>query len=134
MQKDKLKHFKPLDVLSDMPACTIIIIDYRTFFADLVICKHTSLALCPVIDRKIWSHLCDTSCRTFLPCSSWTGTALEFYRRFIDGLFFLWLGSREELEKFIIYVTSLFLTLKFPAEYSYETRSVNYLDMKISII
>ena len=63
----------------------------------------------------------------------WTGTALEFYRRFIDDLFFLWLGSREELEKFIIYVNSIFPNIKLTAEYSYETRSVNYLDMKIFI-
>ena len=34
----------------------------------------------------------------------WTGTAIQFYRRFTDELFFLCLGSREELEKFIIYV------------------------------
>ena len=27
-----MEHFKTLDVLADMPACTIIIIDYRTFF------------------------------------------------------------------------------------------------------
>ena len=63
----------------------------------------------------------------------WTGTALELYRRFIDDLFFLWLGSREELEKFIIYVNSIFPNIKLTAEYSYETKSVNYLDMKIFI-
>ncbi len=63
----------------------------------------------------------------------WTGTALEFYRRFINDLFFLWLGSREEFEKFIIYVNSIFPNIKLTAEYSYETRSVNYLDMKIFI-
>ena len=52
---------------------------------------------------------------------------------FIDDLFFLWLGSREELEKFIIYVNSIFPNIKLTAEYSYETRSLNCLDMEIYI-
>ena len=41
--------------------------------------------------------------------------------------------NQYELEKFIIYVNSIFPNIKLTAVYSYETRSVNYLDMKIFI-
>ena len=56
--------------------------------------------------------------------------SIIFYRRSIDNLFFLRLGSRKELEKSIIYVNSIFPSTKLTAEYSYETRSVNYLDIR----
>ena len=36
----------------------------------------------------------------------WTGTKVDFYRRFIDYLFFLWWGTRAELEEFVAFANS----------------------------
>ena len=63
----------------------------------------------------------------------WSGIKLEFFKRFIDDLFFIWLGTREELQLFIDFANSIFPTIKVTAEYNYDTRSVNYLDMKVWI-
>ena len=65
-----MEHFKTLDVFADMPACTVIIIVYRTFFWQSWRCKHTSQAPYPTLERKIWSHLCDTTSMALLPCNS----------------------------------------------------------------
>ena len=42
---------------------------------------------------------------------------------------FLWLGTKEELDKFITIANSLFPKIKVTAEFDFTTRSVNYLDM-----
>ena len=39
----------------------------------------------------------------------------------------------EELKELIKFANSIFPSIKVTAEYSYETRSVNYLDMKVWI-
>ena len=45
----------------------------------------------------------------------------------------IFVGPEEELKKLIKFANSIFPSIKVTAEYSYETRSVNYLDMKVWI-
>ena len=64
---------------------------------------------------------------------AWTGTKLRMYRRYIDDVFFLWDGTEEELKEFIQHCNSFHHSIKFTFEYSFETKSVNFLDMIIWI-
>ena len=65
--------------------------------------------------------------------SSWNGTKPSFYRRFIDDIFYVWRGTKEELEKFISFVNNFHPNIKVTAEYSFETRAVNFLNTKLWI-
>ena len=64
---------------------------------------------------------------------AWAGTNLRMYRRYIDDGFFLWDGTEEELKEFIQHCNSFHPTIKFTFEYSFETKSVNFLDTIIWI-
>ena len=57
----------------------------------------------------------------------------EDWWRFIDDCLFWWLGSKEELECFIRFMNNFHPSIKFTCEYSFETRSVNILDMRIYV-
>ena len=63
----------------------------------------------------------------------WSGTPVQFYRRYIDDLFFIWCGTVDELESFVSLANSLCESIKVTVDYDNNTRSVNYLDMKIFI-
>ena len=65
--------------------------------------------------------------------SSWTGTQPSFFKRFIDDIFFIWRGSKEELENFILIANSFHPNIKFTAEYNFETRAVNFLNTRLWI-
>ena len=45
----------------------------------------------------------------------------------------IFVGPEEELKELIKFANSIFPSIKVTTEYSYETRSVNYLDMKVWI-
>ena len=45
----------------------------------------------------------------------------------------IFVGPEEELKELIKFANSIFPSIKVTAEYSYETRSINYLDMKVWI-
>ena len=53
------------------------------------------------------------------------------YRRYIDDGFFLWDGTEEELKQFIQHCNNFHPTIKFTFEYTFESKSVNFLDMII---
>jgi hypothetical protein len=57
----------------------------------------------------------------------------KFWRRFIDDIFLIWTGTEKELEDFIIYINSIHTTIKFTANYNFETKSVPFLDTLITI-
>ena len=65
--------------------------------------------------------------------STWTGTPILMFKRFIDDLFFIWTGSEQELQDFIRHANSIFPSIKVTADYSYSSRSVSYLDMQVWI-
>ena len=52
-------------------------------------------------------------------------------KRFIDDYFFLWNGTKEELEQFIEHFNKAHPTIKVTAEFNFTTKSVNYLNTKI---
>ena len=58
---------------------------------------------------------------------------LEDWLRFIDDIWFWWTGTEEELLQFIDFMNNFHPTIKFTCEYDFQTRSVNFLDMKIYV-
>ena len=56
-----------------------------------------------------------------------------YFKRFIDDIFFLFQGSEVELKSLLEYMNGLFPTIKFTMSYDYESRSVEYLDVKVTI-
>ena len=63
----------------------------------------------------------------------WKGTMVEFFRRYIDNLFFIWHGTQEELMDFVTFANSILPSINVTVDYDFENRSVNYLDMKVLI-
>ena len=55
----------------------------------------------------------------------------EFWKRFIDDIFLLWLGSEEELDTFLTFLNTIHPTIKFTHTSSKET--VSFLDISISL-
>ncbi len=58
---------------------------------------------------------------------------IHFYKRYIDDIFIIWTGSKEEFERFMNVINGLHPTIKFTSEYNAENRSTTYLDLTISI-
>jgi len=56
-----------------------------------------------------------------------------FYKRFIDDIFLLWQGSREQLDEFISYMNSIHPTIKFSSSFDFEKREITFLDVSIRI-
>ena len=52
------------------------------------------------------------------------------YKRYIDDVFLIWEHGEEALKEFIAYLNSSHPTIKFTADYSFET--INFLDVTIS--
>ena len=65
--------------------------------------------------------------------ATWMGTQPHLWRRYIDDIFFLWYGTEEELLRFIEHCNKSHETIKFTFDYSFQTRSVDFLDMHIWI-
>ena len=61
--------------------------------------------------------------------SSWTGTQPTQWTRFIDDIFMIWKGSREELTRFHTHLNNQMNSIKFTMEASQE--SAVFLDLKI---
>ena len=53
------------------------------------------------------------------------------YLRYIDDIFLIWKGTKQELEAFIMEINSVHDTIKFDVNYS--TSSVNFLDTTVTI-
>ena len=57
------------------------------------------------------------------------------WKRFIDDVLLLFLGSFEKLEEFHAYLNSCHPTMKFDkAEYNKDDNSTNFLDLEIRIV
>ena len=65
------------------------------------------------------------------------GTLPELWRRYIDDIFFLWRGNKEQLLHFISYLNNFHPTITFKCvegeHFNFETRSVDFLDTTIFI-
>ena len=59
---------------------------------------------------------------------------IHFYKRFIDDILIIWLGTEEEFLTFMQTINSLHPTKKFTCEYNIKERSTTFLDTKITII
>ena len=57
------------------------------------------------------------------------GKNSNFYKRFIDDIFILWNGTREQLKEFTEQINMLHPTIKFEANYSFN--SINFLGTHI---
>ena len=53
--------------------------------------------------------------------------------RFIDDGFLLWLGTEQNLIKFIALLNTLHPTIKFTASFNFQTKSVIFLDTTVTI-
>ena len=56
----------------------------------------------------------------------------KFFKRYIDDLFFIWIGSLEMLLKFLEHLNTLHPTIKFT--WSYSSKKVNFLDVLVMIV
>ena len=57
--------------------------------------------------------------------------AISFWKRFIDDIFLIFLGTTEQLQSMIHFMNNLHPTIKFTFEHS--TQEISFLDMKIHI-
>ena len=53
--------------------------------------------------------------------------------RYIDDIFLFFQGNKSELNSFMVWLNTLFPTIKFTCSYDFEQRSVEYLDVKVVI-
>jgi hypothetical protein len=60
-------------------------------------------------------------------------TLISFFRRFIDDIFMLWLGTEEQFLTFMDNINSLHPTIKFTHNYNLREKSTVFLDTKITI-
>lgn len=51
----------------------------------------------------------------------WKGAMVDFFRRYIDDLFFLWHGMREELQEFVDFANSIMPSIKVTVDFDNET-------------
>ena len=72
-------------------------------------------------------------CIEFMMLNAWKGIPPHLYKRYIDDLFLFWRGTEAELLDFIKHLNSFHPFLKFKASYSFETKSVEFLDTVISL-
>ena len=54
---------------------------------------------------------------------------IEFFKRFIDDIFFIWISTEENLKKFFEYINSVHPSIKFTFEYSQT--EINFLDVTV---
>ena len=62
--------------------------------------------------------------------AQWTGTPPEIWLRYIDDIFMVWTGSKEELDEFHLHLNSQMASIKFTMKDS--TTSAVFLDLNIS--
>jgi hypothetical protein len=59
---------------------------------------------------------------------------IHFYKRFIDDIFIIWTGSKEDLNLFMSKINDLHKSIKFTCDYDLSKRSTTFLDTTISLI
>jgi len=57
----------------------------------------------------------------------------NFWKRYIDDILLIWTGTEEELKKFLAFIDTLHPTIKFTSDYDFQTKSVSFLDTRITI-
>ena len=55
------------------------------------------------------------------------------WRRFLDDIFILWTGNKEELEDFMCQINGFHETIKFTKDGDFEGRSTHFLDVAVKI-
>lgn len=65
--------------------------------------------------------------------TNWKGIQPLLYKRYIDDIFFIWSGSKAELEDFIKHMNTAHPFLKFKANFDFLSKKVEFLDTIISI-
>jgi hypothetical protein len=58
---------------------------------------------------------------------------IHFYKRFIDDIFIIWTGTKENFEDFMKRLNLLHKTIKFTCEYDFDRKSTFFLDTTITI-
>ena len=58
---------------------------------------------------------------------------IHFYKRFIDDIFIIWIGTEEQLIKFVEDINKAHPTIKFTVAYDLKTRSTTILDTTVTI-
>lgn len=54
---------------------------------------------------------------------------MQIYLRYIDGIFFIWEGSENELQQFISKMKNVHPSIKF--DFNYSKTQIDFLDIKI---
>jgi hypothetical protein len=62
-----------------------------------------------------------------------TFTYKNFCKRYINDILLIWTGTEEELKKFLAFIDTLHPTIKFTSDYDFQTKSVSFLDTRITI-
>ena len=57
----------------------------------------------------------------------------NFWKRFIDDIFLLWIGTESEFEDFMKYINSVHPHIKFTATYNFATKTVPFLDVLVTV-
>ena len=57
----------------------------------------------------------------------------KFWRRFIDDILLIWIGSEAELKEFLDFINTLHPTIKFTASYDFNEAKADFLDTTIYI-
>ena len=55
------------------------------------------------------------------------------WRRFLDDIFILWTGNKEELEDFMCQINGFHETIKFTKDGDFERRTTHFLDVEVKM-
>ena len=58
---------------------------------------------------------------------------IHFYRRYIDDIFIIWTGSKDEFDQFVNTINALHQTIKFTSDHNFDNKSTTFLDLTVSI-
>jgi hypothetical protein len=61
-------------------------------------------------------------------------TPIQFYKRYIDDIFVIWTGTKNEFADFANRINNLHPTIKFTNEFNHERKSTTFLDLTVSIV
>jgi hypothetical protein len=58
---------------------------------------------------------------------------IYFYHRFLDDIFIIWIGTKDNFSEFMKKVNLLHKTIKFVCEFDYDKKSTKFLDTKVNM-
>ena len=59
---------------------------------------------------------------------------IQFYCRFIDDIFTLWTGTKEQFDEFMLKIDQIHPNLAFTASHNFLEKSTNFLDLTVRIV